>query len=141
MVRTVASVRVQSAPLPYTIVVCFEDATRRRFLMVNNRTRGWELPGGRIEAGESPQEGAVREFEEETGHRLAEVRPLLVQPKPNGIAHVFEGVLGPSLYAPRRREEVIVEIRFVTRLGDVRPLAFPDDPYGPIEERLGRRIR
>jgi hypothetical protein len=25
----------------------------------------------------------------------------------------------------------------VERLGDVEPLAFPDDPYGAIEEELG----
>ena len=42
-----------------------------RFLMVFNVKRnGWEMPGGSIEAGESPEEAAVREFREESGLEL-----------------------------------------------------------------------
>jgi 8-oxo-dGTP diphosphatase len=33
----------------------------------------WEFPGGKIEAGESPQEAAVRECREETGLEIAVV--------------------------------------------------------------------
>jgi 8-oxo-dGTP pyrophosphatase MutT (NUDIX family) len=29
--------------------------------------KNWELPGGMVERGESPMEGAVREVQEETG--------------------------------------------------------------------------
>ena len=39
-----------------------------RFLMVFNVKRnGWEMPGGTIEAGETPVEAAIREFREESG--------------------------------------------------------------------------
>ncbi len=39
-----------------------------RFLMVYNPKRdGWEMPGGKVEEGEEPQDAAVREFREEAG--------------------------------------------------------------------------
>ena len=42
-----------------------------RFLMVFNRKRnGWEMPGGSIEKGESPEEAAEREFLEEAGYGI-----------------------------------------------------------------------
>ena len=37
----------------------------------------WELPAGRRDAGESPEEGAQRELEEEVGLRAARLEPLL----------------------------------------------------------------
>lgn len=36
----------------------------------------WVVPGGHLEAGETPAEGARREVEEETCYRCAAVRPL-----------------------------------------------------------------
>ncbi len=38
----------------------------------------WELPAGRRDAGETPDEGARRELEEEVGLRAAALEPLLV---------------------------------------------------------------
>ena len=37
------------------------------WIMVKNRNRGWELPGGRILDNESPDEAALRELYEEAG--------------------------------------------------------------------------
>lgn len=37
----------------------------------------WELPAGKLEAGESPLEGAQRELEEETGYRAKKWKPLV----------------------------------------------------------------
>jgi len=37
------------------------------WIMVKNRSRGWELPGGSIAQGEAPEEAALRELYEETG--------------------------------------------------------------------------
>ena len=37
----------------------------------------WELPAGKIDAGEEPLAGAQRELEEETGYRARKWKPLL----------------------------------------------------------------
>jgi 8-oxo-dGTP pyrophosphatase MutT (NUDIX family) len=55
---------------------------------------GWEIPGGRIDEGETPAEAAARETREETGWRPGPLRPLFsYHPAPGGIDqtfHVFE---------------------------------------------------
>lgn len=43
------------------------DKQLTRVLLVQHRWRGWVPPGGRVEAGETPREGATRELFEETG--------------------------------------------------------------------------
>ncbi len=61
----------------------------RRFLMVYNpRRHGWEMPGGRMEADETPEQAVVREFREETGQGF---RPRTKVPFRDG--HVFAGDL------------------------------------------------
>lgn len=67
---------------PVTLVSCglIVDRTRRRFLL-GSRPNGkpyagwWELPGGKLEAGESPLECLRREFLEELGIRIGECAP------------------------------------------------------------------
>ena len=51
------------------VVIFNEDRTR--FLMHQRRDfRIWSLPGGHIEAGERPEDAAVREAMEETGYKI-----------------------------------------------------------------------
>jgi len=37
------------------------------WIMVKNKSRGWEFPGGQLEKDELPEEAALRELYEETG--------------------------------------------------------------------------
>ncbi len=48
---------------------------RQYRLLIN--TMSWELPGGKVDDGETPQAAAVRECPEETGVRCLNPRPLL----------------------------------------------------------------
>ncbi|MBP1934614.1 8-oxo-dGTP diphosphatase [Ammoniphilus resinae] len=41
--------------------------------MTRHQTRGWELPGGKVEAGETIYQAAIREVWEETGAKIAEL--------------------------------------------------------------------
>ncbi|WP_335872935.1 NUDIX hydrolase [Bacillus sp. 2205SS5-2] len=40
---------------------------RREILLIKGPKRGWEMPGGQVEEGESLKEAAIREAKEETG--------------------------------------------------------------------------
>ena len=63
---------------------------RHRFI---TDTWGWEIPAGRVEAGESPMEAAEREAIEETGWRPCGLSPLVTYQPSNGLSdqkfHLF----------------------------------------------------
>jgi 8-oxo-dGTP pyrophosphatase MutT (NUDIX family) len=58
-------------------------------------TRGWEAPAGKIDEGETPEQGAARELMEETGHRAESFKYLGHYHPSNGssnqVFHVFVG--------------------------------------------------
>ena len=61
----------QSIPLPLALVAAQYEG---KILFVFNSWRGeWELPGGIIEAGETPQQAAIRELAEESGQHVSKV--------------------------------------------------------------------
>lgn len=49
---------------------------RRRVLLLRNDRGEWELPGGRLDDGETPEEALRREFLEETGLRVTVGPPV-----------------------------------------------------------------
>ena len=63
---------------------------RHRFI---TDTWGWEIPAGRIDDGETPEEAAAREVLEETGWRPGPLRPLIAYQPTNGLSdqrfHLF----------------------------------------------------
>ena len=63
---------------------------RHRFI---TDTWGWEIPAGRIDPGETPEQAAARETLEETGWRPAALRPLIRFQPTNGLSdqvfHIF----------------------------------------------------
>ncbi|HEX6547868.1 MAG TPA: NUDIX hydrolase [Candidatus Dormibacteraeota bacterium] len=84
---------VRIAPAVMTVVV-----DRDRVLMLHRHRFitdrwGWELPAGRIEAGETVEAAAVRETLEETGWRPSGIRPLVAGYPVPGLSDVLHHVL------------------------------------------------
>lgn len=92
------------------------------FLMIfNPRRGGWEMPGGRIEEGESVSQAAVREFAEECGLRLD-----VIACRPIYDSNVCLGNVGEAV------AEGEMEHRFFSSLPS--PLAFPREEYVVVLE-------
>ena len=69
------------------------DPTLTQVLLVDHRRRGWVMPGGHVERGETVRAAAVRELHEETGVRAglfdtpAQVSVSDPKTSPNGHLH------------------------------------------------------
>lgn len=67
---------------PIDVAVCIVQASDGRLLMAERTSRQlsagyWELPGGKVDPGETPEQAAVRELAEETGIAAHAVRPWI----------------------------------------------------------------
>ena len=81
----------------------------------------WELPAGKIDAGEQPLEAAKRELIEETGYRAKKWRPLVeYYASPGFLGESMKVFLAEDLRAgdARPEEDEEIELRLV-RLSDV----------------------
>ncbi|MGC5004793.1 NUDIX hydrolase [Streptomyces sp. DT203] len=90
--------------LRHLAVAVVVDDQKRVLMMWRHRfitdTWAWELPMGLIEdgAGETPEQAAIREVEEETGWQVKAVEPLIYGQPANGITdsehYVFRAEAG-----------------------------------------------
>jgi ADP-ribose pyrophosphatase YjhB (NUDIX family) len=77
--------------------VLIRDVTGRVLLVDPTYKEGWDLPGGMVEANESPQAGALRELDEELGLAPRLGRPLAIEwvgahgPWDDQVVFVFDG--------------------------------------------------
>ena len=90
---TVVSLVLNSEPPPLDLttsasVYAFHED---QILLVNLADRGWDIPGGHLEQGESPEQAVRRETVEESGAELDEVRLM-------GHTHVYLSGSSPSDY-------------------------------------------
>ena len=76
----------------FAYVIAFKDDS---FVMVRHKGRKWEMPGGRLLDGEPHEDGARREFLEETGMPLTEVIGEISIDREGG--KVFVGIAGPKV--------------------------------------------
>ncbi len=81
----------------------------------------WELPAGKIDAGENPLAGAKRELAEETGYQAKKWRPLVeYYASPGFLGESMKVFLAEGLRAgdPRPEDDEEIELRLV-KLKDV----------------------
>jgi 8-oxo-dGTP pyrophosphatase MutT (NUDIX family) len=91
--RTVLSSQLPPGEMIATALVLAFD--RDRLLQTHLAARGWDIVGGHIEPGESPEEAARREAYEEAGARLRELHVLgyqrlrLLGPRPASYRYSY----------------------------------------------------
>lgn len=99
---------------------------------------GWELPGGAVEAGESPRAACERELSEELGLYL-EVGPMLCVDYNSPTADYVESLMFLFDVAPLD-DSTAVSIRLdPAELSEYRFVAL-DDALGLLDPRVARRL-
>jgi ADP-ribose pyrophosphatase YjhB (NUDIX family) len=90
------------------------DADARILVVRTTYLRGWMLPGGRVERGETPHTAAIRETKEETGLDIALAGLLLIDARNAGsTSFVFSGEVSGGQLEPQLGE--IAEVGWLDR--------------------------
>ena len=119
------------------VVACaLVDADRR--VLIAQRPAGkqlaglWEFPGGKLEAGETPEEALIRELEEELG---VSTKTACLSPE-TFASHSYESFhLLMPLFVCRKWQGTPIA-REHAALTCARPLALRDYPLPPADEPL-----
>jgi mutator protein MutT len=102
------------------IGVLIETRDGRPCVLIARRPAGavlsglWELPGGKVESGESPRDCLVREFREElgVGVRVGEALEVIEHDYPHGRVRLHPFLCTPQNGEPRNLQ--VAEHRWVT---------------------------
>ncbi len=99
--------------MPFPVSIKGVVIHANKVLLLKNPRDEWELPGGRLEIGETPEECVAREIEEETGWRVR-IGPVLdtwLYHVESVNRHVFIATYGCHPTAPT---EIVVSNEHVT---------------------------
>lgn len=108
--------------------------------------RGWELPGGKIEAGEKAEEAAKRETWEETGAKIEKLKQIGQYTVEDGSSHFTKAIyLAKVISLGERPEgfETMDSALFPIGLNPNQPGFSPfmkDIVFKSIQKRLGTEI-
>src|SRR4051812_49832551 len=95
------------------VVTCLVRDAEGNILLINSPKRGWELPQGRVEEGETLSDAVRREVLEETGIvveplTLAGLQSQLAEPSPGLLFFPTTYLPGGTPPLPRRTGEGLV---------------------------------
>lgn len=127
--------RLGVLPEVHDSVVCL-TYTGDRPLLVRNRRRAWEFPGGHAEPGETLQDTARREAREEAGATLGDIRPVGHYVLSGGHVTVVTHAQVTAL-APLTGEFETVEVRAFDVLPSDDQLSWADGLYAHLLRELG----
>ena len=123
-------------PLLLVVACALVDTDRR--VLIAQRPEGksmaglWEFPGGKVEAGETPEAALIRELSEELG---IETKQACLAPL-SFVSHAYESIhLLMPLYVCRKWQGT-PQAREQQALKWVRPQALRDYPMPPADEPL-----
>ena len=131
------------SPLPTVLVVAVALIDVDGRVLIAKRPEGktlaglWEFPGGKVEHGERPEAGLIRELREEWGIEVSEscLAPFVF------ASHAYDSFhLLMPLYLCRRWDGVVAA-REHAALAWVRPNQLSDYPMPPADEPLVAWLR
>jgi 8-oxo-dGTP pyrophosphatase MutT (NUDIX family) len=79
--------KAETDDLQITAKVLIRDESNKVLILKDRFSDWWDLPGGHIHTEETPEEGALREVEEETGIKLNEVDLVIGQEVDTDLGH------------------------------------------------------